>query len=155
MKRITSLILLPLLVLGLFSCKTNKSGQTNTTQADEFISLENTGCRGYCPAFVFSLNNDGSATYHGRRNVDNMGHFKGTLKDPAPLFKKFQESNFESYENEYLSGLADIPRIKITYNQKNIVGHKNKLPEPLLELASLTENEIQNIAWGKTEAPKE
>lgn len=150
MNRNLIILLLSACLLMTFSCK--KKGQT--TQAEELIQLENTGCRGKCPAFQFSLKSDGSATYWGRKGVENKGHFKGTVSKPGPIFEAFKAVNWSELETEYLTGLADIPRIRMTYNQQSVVCHQRKMPEELDKLQQLLKAEIATIEWKKTEAPQ-
>lgn len=147
MKPISFLYLLPVLWVLAFAC--NKPANPSTPQTESMIQLKNPGCRGYCPAFELTLKNDGSATYWGRRNVEPIGTFKGNLgaKTTADLFTQFDEAGFAEMSDEYLGGMSDIPRIKLTHDQKTITFHEREAPEKLVGLMQAMEAQVKVIEW--------
>ena len=43
-------------------------------------SIKKTACYGTCPTFETKIYSDGRVTYHGKKNVERVGHYEGLLK---------------------------------------------------------------------------
>ena len=134
-----------------FVCKTAKIKSSN-----EFpiVMMEKTTCLGLCPAYIFNLYPDGSATYTGTKNVKNIGDFKAKLSEEQlqNIKKSFEEADFFKFADVYSASLTDLPTTFIYYHngKENLkVTDYYGAPDALKILEAKVEAFIESIDWQK------
>ena len=116
--------------------------------------MEKTTCLGLCPAYIFKLFPDGSATYTGTKNVKNIGDFKANLSEQQlqNIKKSFEEADFFKFADVYSANLTDLPTTFIYYHngRENLkVTDYYGAPESLKTLEANVEHFIESIDWQK------
>lgn len=89
------------------------------TEAGPVLTFERTPCFGTCPAYTMQVYADGRVAYEGRRNVPLMG--KQELKLPAAvvaeMLRQAKEAHFETFREQYKSGVTDMPSTIVAIRQ--------------------------------------
>lgn len=80
---------------------------------EPFINMQRTGCYGTCPQYTVSIYNNGKIIYNGKLFVDKIGCFSSVIsrKQVAAIKLFLHETDFFSFQNEYLSSMTDIPSV--------------------------------------------
>lgn len=133
------------------SCKTSKQ---NTSNEFPIVMMEKTACFGACPAFLFNVYPDGTATYTGTRYVENIGEFTATLTEEQLLYLKntFEEADFFKFADVYSANITDLPTTFIYYHngKENLkVTDYYGAPETLKVLEDKVQEFIDSIDWQK------
>lgn len=108
------------------------------------IELKKDPCFGVCPVYSFKVDGEGNATFSGKRNVSKQGEWSRKLSPEATnaLFKTFEESNFDQFQDEYTAQVTDLPTTWVSY-QNGAVSKTVKdyfgSPKALKELEKLVE----------------
>jgi len=134
----------------------------NSYQFDKTASIElkKDPCFGVCPVYSFKVDGEGNATFSGKRNVSKQGEWSRKLSPDATnsLFKAFEESNFDQFQDEYTAQVTDLPTTWIGYHNgpvsKTIKDYFGS-PEALKKLEKLVETIAEEDAdWiqGATDA---
>jgi hypothetical protein len=144
------LLVLSVAILGLNSCKTAPTGETDVTvlQPAEvpnesaepvlLISLRRTPCFGKCPVDLTQIYSDGRVTYAGSQNVPRTGTFEGRLDRKAwdPIMDTAQKMGFWSLEDTYPSGgmkIMDLPseviQLRLGDTEKQVVNKRYANPD--------------------------
>jgi len=116
--------------------------------------MEKTTCMGTCPAFIFNVYPDGSATYKGTHNVTNIGDFIAKLTDEQlnNLKNSFNEADFFNFANVYSANVSDLPTTFIYYHngKENLkVTDYYDAPDKLKDLEKKVEDFISTLDWQK------
>src|SRR5208282_153259 len=141
--RLTSF--LSLLFLGL-----QLSAQSNASAPEFSITLERTGCLGFCPWYSVTILNDGSVRYEGTAYVHVEGIRKKTisLSGVNKLIHKLQDEDFFHWAEK--TGICvDNPEVRITaslHGQRKQVLEGCSAPGKVLALAE----EIDTISGTKS-----
>ncbi len=147
-----------IIILGMLftqSCKTTKDF-SKMTKDDIKVKMSKGACYGSCPVYELSIYDGGYAHFHGKRYTSKDGKWlkkldKNTYKE---LISQFEKSNFSSFQNEYESELADLQSVKISYDNKSVVG-KDGRPEKLLALQKYLDDIVNSKnGWTQLEKPK-
>lgn len=93
------------------SCK-NHGGKVKVDE-DFKLLIDHVGCRGFCPAYNMEVDATGKVTYEGRRNVDLMGKYTKEIgvEKVKELIAVLDQYQFETMEDEYGGGVADLPSV--------------------------------------------
>ena len=132
-------------------CKSSR--QTSSTEFP-IMMMEKTACLGTCPTYLFNVYPDGSATYRGTKNVENIGEFTAVLSEDQLnyLKKSFEEADFFNFADVYSANLTDLPTTFIYYHngQDNLkITDYYGAPDALKELEEKIETFITTIDWHK------
>jgi hypothetical protein len=140
-------------LLLVFSLQLN--AQSNAPAADFSLSLERTGCEGFCPWYSVTILSDGSVHYDGKAYVHVEGTHKKTIpvSDVNKLIYKLRDEAFFHWE-EKTGVCVDYPEVRITASLNG--QHKQALegcsaPGKVLALAeeidtiSSTKNWVGNV----------
>lgn len=152
-----------IILIILIGCSAQKSTASldNTTKdtpslsdTSIIISFEQTACLGTCPVHKLVILNNGMATYHGERNVNNIGDFtlQFSPKEIQNIYSKAEELNFFDLEEEYTAQMTDFPTSYIrivTPNQSQSVKAYGSYPENLEKLISFLFEKTQEKNWDK------
>lgn len=111
-------LILACITLGLFTamgCKTPYCLRQSKTCT---ITLERTACYGTCPIYTFTLNNDGTATYTGKKFVERIGDYSTSVPQASvdSLFSSLDTLNWMKYDSTYGSNYSDLPSSIITWS---------------------------------------
>lgn len=133
---------------AMIAIATGKCGQhSSEASGTPLIQLETYGCRGYCPVFQLTVQNNGKVMYEGKRNMVKMGldSFHLSEVELKQLNKRIAAVNVWQYPEQIPSAVADAPMSKITVFQADkshsVTGSIDR-PEPLLSL----ELDLKNLA---------
>ncbi len=115
-------------------------------QFDETASilLKKDPCFGVCPVYSFKVDGKGNATFSGVRNVSKIGSWKRQLTPAATneLFKAFEASNFDQFQDQYTAQVTDLPTTWVTFKtavfEKTIKDYYGA-PEALKNLEKMVE----------------
>lgn len=126
------------------------SAQSNAPAADFSLTLERTGCEGFCPWYSVTILGDGSVHYEGKGYVHVEGNRRKAIQvsDVNKLIHKLQNEDFFHWE-EKTDVCVDYPEVRITASLNG--QHKQVLegcsaPGKVLALAE----EIDRISGTKT-----
>ncbi len=153
MKMKNSLKLVLFWAFFVMNCKNIPQKSSSITE-DQLFYYKTSECMGTCPVFTFTIFPDGSCTYQGVANVDNLGTFSGTInKEELSQFKStLSESKFYDINIESNSLVKDLPTTYLFYNdgnqQKTITYYdaSNKKVEGIINQAN---GLIESIKWTK------
>lgn len=104
------------------------------------VSMRRGACFGRCPEYILILQRDGTAEYHGVRNVDKVGIYKKSLgaEKVAGLFKEFEKNRADTCQDLYRARIPDVPGIyyELTIGgRKKVIGNAHFGPFYLMSLA--------------------
>jgi hypothetical protein len=141
--------LIIILIVGtIIGCKSSQ-----VTQGDSLvISMKKTPCMGACPDYDLTIYTNGFVALDARQNLKIQGKFSAIMSKEYlnKLISKFEESNFESFNNAYISNRTDLPTTFITYQKE---GFKKKIedydgaPVALKELENAVAMLISELKW--------
>jgi hypothetical protein len=125
--------------------------QTHSVPSDFSITLERTGCVGYCPGYEVTILADGSVNYDGKYWV----HVEGIRTKTVPvanaekLVRRLREENFFAWEEKKTTCL-DFPEVHITVmlngQQKHVLEGCNE-PGKVLSLADVVDKAAGIKYW--------
>ena len=135
----------------LFSCKSSKQ---TASEKYPIVMMERTTCFGACPAFVFNVYPDGSATYEGKSNVMLIGNYTTTISvEQLDILKNsFNEAEFFKFADVYSANITDLPTTFIYYNdgkQSLKITDYYGAPESLTGLEAKVVSFIEALDWQK------
>lgn len=134
--------------LCITACHQRKITSENHSDDKEIVGLSRGSCKGTCPVYHITIMESGRMVYNGIKNVETTGNKTIKLPEEAykELIKSFEVSNFDELEDNYTSNIRDLPKMVISYGDKEITYHKGKAPKILIELASrVDELAFQNL----------
>jgi hypothetical protein len=141
-----------LIVILIFSSLLGcKAGQV--TQGDSLvISMKKTPCMGPCPDFDLNIYKNGFVELAARQHLDLKGKFTSSVSQEYldALIGKFEENNFASFEDAYITNKTDLPTTFITYQKE---GFKKKIedydgaPQALKDLEKAVAAPISELKW--------
>ena len=144
MKKIIAILVFSILL----GCK---AGQV--TEGDNLvISMKKTPCMGPCPDFDLTIYKNGFVELDARQHLDLTGKFTSNVSEEFlnELIGKFEENNFESFKDSYVSNKTDLPTTFITFQKE---GFKKKIedydgaPKNLKDLEKAVEALISELKW--------
>ncbi|APD07306.1 hypothetical protein UJ101_01796 [Flavobacteriaceae bacterium UJ101] len=124
--------------LGILSCSVSPK-----KDAKHLIDIEKTPCRGECPTYTLSIDENKVVHYNGINNVPIIGEKEVTLTDQQfkNLKDKLNGFSFENYSSSYGGTYTDISYTIITTPNKTIKLVKKKGPPELYELVEYIETQ--------------
>lgn len=149
--KVYNILIIGLITLFAFSCKTNKK-VTNLDKDEVRFSLSKSACFGKCPTYKLFINQNGYATLEGIANMDKLGVYgKQLSKDQLKaLVSEFENSEFSQFLENYKSQMTDLPAIKIGYHDgtefKTVSGKEDR-PKELMQLQFSLEKIADSGGW--------
>lgn len=161
--RLAVIIILGILLI--YGCKTTKDTvvkeeavvalDNNVTPDDIVFTLKKGGCYGSCPVYTLRIYKNQYTEFIGKKHTNKIGAFGKMISKSEfdALIKKFEDSNFISFDEVYESNIADLPLATISYQKgelkKTVVG-KTERPEPVHKLQFALESIAESKAgWEK------
>lgn len=120
------------------------------------ISLERSGCFGFCPSYRVELSGDGTAVYHGESYVDVLGthHYRIDPEEVAKLVESVRSKDLWSLRLAYASGVTDNPGYAVTialgkdvHRIVDYVGRLVGMPQVVTEFEEEIDEAAQSHAW--------
>jgi len=117
--------LLILVLIGMFSCKSSKSGIMENNQKEAMLFYSKGPCLGKCPVYDFTIFSDGTLIYNGISKVEKKGQLNGKLtsKQLSDL-KAILKENLGEPEN--FRKIRDIPITTLRFNDKKYEYHSSR-----------------------------
>lgn len=157
------LFLSVILMVGVSACKTTKNAQAGATKsnkkvkvpADFAFSMERTSCRGTCPGFKLSVDNQGNVQYEGDRNVKNIGKFTKTLSSDQlkSLVAAINDGKYwdfaDKYDDENIADPPSCTMICTMNGKKKQIFDRFKAPQELRDLEAKIEGIIGEEGYSK------
>ena len=140
---------------SLVACGGNTTGPTAWQQA--VITLQRTPCLGACPAYVVTLQGDGTVFYKGVQHAPFIGTRQGKIA-PAEvqrLVAAFDAAGFWGLLDSYTGGPTDQPSVITTLvaggRQKmiNDYGGSPAAPPALRALESQIDSVVNTAQWDR------
>lgn len=155
MSKIAFILLISLIA---FSCKTQKQAsgavdineETKLLVSYEQVDENNSGA----PEFKIELYSNRQMYLTANKNLDKVGKYMRTVseKEFKQINKRFSETNFFAYNNEYKTNQTNLPSKYLYYafegKQKKIL-HISGAPETLIELEYLMQSFLDRVGWEK------
>jgi hypothetical protein len=160
-------LFVPLLTLSFLvspGCNSKKAVAQDTavfgSDADPvFFSLERTPCFGKCPAYVITIQRDGSATYVGRSNAEREGTYTGKVDEATmvKLLDKANEIGFFDMQDKYDGQVTDLPstiiRVNANGKDKKVIG-RYRTPSSFKPFAAYADSLLVPVQWTKVNDEK-
>ncbi len=153
--------IVPFLLVGSLiffnSCKITQKAVTQKVLTQEEIqalpivlTYKRTGCRGRCPAFNFTVYEDGWAVFNGKRYTKYEGEATTQLtkEEFAQLKANCQKADLWSHRPAYGMNVMDIPTTTIHFYEKDRdkkISWRMRAPEALPTLS----NEISQLLYDR------
>ena len=123
-------------------------------EAYQAVGFMKTACFGKCPVYEVKFFTNNIAKWHGKMNVDRMGHYQAKLPEGTidNIRNKVEEVGYLDFYNEYPveHKVADLPstitEIRIGDMVKT-VKNTHEGPAKLAEFEAYLENIINNLDW--------
>lgn len=99
-----------------------KDAPMNSSEAPAWVfTMERTPCFGKCPWDSFTVRADGTILYTGKRDVERIGTYTGSidLDLVADLRKQLDEIGYFDWDAEYDANISDLPGINLRYMAKD------------------------------------
>lgn len=120
------------------------------------ITLERSGCYGYCPSYRVQLSGDGAAVYDGGEYVDVLGthHYRIDPARVAELVESVRSKDLWSLRSHYPSGVTDSAGYEITialgsdvYHIFDYVGYRVGMPQAVTEFEEEVDDAAESHGW--------
>ncbi len=121
------------------------------------IIFQTTACFGRCPIYTLTINGESNtATFIGERDTEKIGTYTRSIseKELSVFVKAFEDSNFNSLNDEYPGTITDFPYKYITYTNNGKtkkIKERSGAPKELTDLEKLLSNYANSEDWKKTE----
>lgn len=127
-------------------------GATDSAAITE-VSVEHTACYGPCPVYKVTLRRDGTATFVGTANVDNLGTYEAQPNTFAPLARAIERRGFGRFGATYTSLATDLSHTITTVVQggrrKTVDNYGGAGPQELWEIQTLIDGAVAQARWRK------
>ena len=102
-----------------------------------------------CDVYDLTIYSDGSLMYNGNKNVEMIGVFSSKLSNDnlALLQDLLKRNEFALLQDSYLSGARDLQKIRVKYEGKELLFHKRKAPESVLNILEHIEGLVSEQKW--------
>ncbi|MCX6295949.1 MAG: DUF6438 domain-containing protein, partial [Bacteroidetes bacterium] len=147
------------LLLLIAPCNSSKK-ITKTAEQDNskvVIIFQTTACFGRCPIYTLTINGESKiATFIGERDTEKLGTYTKSIsnKELSDFKKAFEDSNFNSLNDEYPGTITDFPYKYITYTNNGKtkkIKERSGAPKELTDLEKLLSEYANSEGWKKTE----
>lgn len=155
------IFVLSFLLIGLLACKSKEKTISNTppnieksTELDDFVSLDRTGCFGTCPIYQIKIFRSGKVQYIGKKFVENEGTFQAQLDKTSldDLFSEIDSLNWKSFPDQYPMDNVDFPQFRVEIKlgdfQKVIRGN-TRADEAIIKLTQTIDGLIKTLTLEK------
>ncbi len=139
------------------SCKTTQKAltQEEVQALPKVLEYSRTGCRGKCPAFDFTVYQDGWAIFNGKRYTKHEGEATTQLskEEFAQLQANCQKANLWDLQPAYGMNVMDIPTTTIHFYEKDRdkkVAWRMRAPKGLPTLSNEICQILYNRGWLET-----
>ena len=135
-----------------FSCKTPREIPADLSTLTKEIIMEKNPCFGTCPYYTLTIYENGIASFEGKRDVEKLGMHTKILssKEYEGVQRAFKASNFFELDDDYPSGLSDLPKTVITYHKegksKTVTGDIER-PDIVLGLDKILSQIAESGGW--------
>lgn len=116
------------------------------------FKLQRTVCFGACPTYELLIYKSGYATYHGKQNVDRIGHYTTRVPQETidKLIKEADAKGFFEMKPEYDRPVTDLPSTIISIQRngdtKQVKGRVD-IPQAFKDLAAYAEDVLFALPW--------
>lgn len=118
-----------------------------------FASIQRTFCFGTCPVYIFKINNDGTASYEGVRNVKRMGTYSSKVS-PAEMNKLIEVAKRigymefkDKYDNESITDLPSTTTSIVIDGKRKEVMRRYQFPAEIKDLEDAFDALIESLDW--------
>ncbi len=118
-----------------------------------FASIERTFCFGTCPVYIFKINNDGTASYEGIRNVKKLGTYSSKVT-PAQMNSLIQIAKSirflelkAKYDNEMVTDLPSTTTSIVIDGKRKEVMRRYQFPQEIKKLEDAFDELIESLNW--------
>lgn len=128
---------------------------TSQVMSDKVISLSKGACRGFCKNYNATIHPDMTATFEGKRNVDLIGNFIGSVNKEqyASLITMLDAMPWADYKEDYIDPLImDLPSRTLTYGDHSVKYHDRDVPEAIQTAVNEIENLVLGMKWVEDES---
>jgi hypothetical protein len=132
----------------------NNNGTPAPSAGVPVLVLRKTPCLGPCPHFEASIYADGRVQYVGHRHVAKVGTYELRLPEETvrEMLRQADEIGFSSLQDQYLSGVTDMPSTFLTYNRRGQPGKTVQVegngPDELRGLLTYINNQVDSVSGG-------
>lgn len=145
---------------------TTTTDQTTTSNNDQgrraglVVSIEKTPCFGKCKVYKAEIYTNGSVTFYGEQNVENIGKYYGTISYELvkEIWKKAEEINYMGFKNSYDDKMVtDLPTTITTLRPENereakTIRVRYRAPEELYAFQQYIHQLVMDVKY--TKAPE-
>lgn len=129
------------------------SGFSAIPHGIEEIGIERTPCFGSCPAYTFTVRQDGSFTYVGEQHVLHVGTFTGNLASHAvrDVFLAINDLDYMALNYKYSSNMLDAAAVYskvVKFGEAKVIeNYASTGPGRLLAVELLIDSLVAQIDW--------
>jgi len=145
------------LAAGIVTAAAGLSRAANPRHGITEITLGRTPCFGTCPVDTVTLRADGTAAYTGKRFVERMGEYRGSLarEEFDRLASLLAVQGFFSLKDRYAVAATDLPS-RVTGavrsgKRKNVTDYGGAGPDNLWTIERAIQGVAAEIRWTKVE----
>lgn len=119
------------------------------------VHIKQSGCKGFCPIFNYTLQSDGTLLYEGEKFTDSIGKYTIFVgkKFSAQIFKKLEKNKFEKETEMFPLKQSDIPmlfyKVDLKNGQTKNIGRANFGPIYLQQIKKQIDDKIKTSKWKK------
>ena len=147
-----SMILVAALAFS-FSCNTTQDIPSDLSTLKKEIEMDKNPCFGTCPHYTLTIYEGGIASFEGKKDVEKLGLYTKRLKpkEYKGVQNAFESSNFFELDDNYPSGLSDLPKTSISYHKndqsKTVTGDETSRPSIVMGLDNLLTQIAESDGW--------
>lgn len=154
------LIFVALILLIAFAARAQKKsskdasqkGQDEAWQITE-VSLERGACFGPCPIYKITIKRDGTAIYEGKRFVERLGMYRGTVYAFNNLARLIEASGYFKLKDNYSVNITDLSTATTSVvragKRKTIRNYGGAGPIELWGIETTIDGMVANTKWEK------
>lgn len=118
-----------------------------------FASIHRSYCFGTCPVYTFNINNDGTASYEGTRNVKKLGTYSSKVT-PAQMNTLIEVAKSigymafkDKYDNESITDLPSTTTSIVIDGKRKEVMRRYDYPKEIKTLEEAFDALIESLDW--------
>jgi len=119
--------------------------------------LRRTSCYGKCPSYSIKLYSDGSVNYHGKANVEKLGHYSAYCNPQSfeAIFAAANVANYFVLRSQYPTDGRVIPDLPKTISYLKREGLEKRVidnfeaPPSLIKFEKWLDNFFDDLTWEK------
>jgi hypothetical protein len=147
-----SIILVAVLFFS-FSCNTTQDIPSDLSTLKKEVEMDKNPCFGTCPYYTLTIYEGGIASFEGKKDVEKLGLYTKILKpkEYKGVQNAFESSKFFDLDDNYPSGLADLPKTSISYykngDSKTVTSDEISRPSIVMGLDNLLTQIAESGGW--------